>query len=39
MVPSCLMWSFWRERNDQSFENRERMVVELKDIFFKTLYH
>jgi len=39
MVPSSLMWCFWRERYDRSFENRERMVVELKCSFFNTLYH
>jgi hypothetical protein len=39
MVPSCLLWCFWRERNDRSFEDCERTVVDLKSFFFKTLYH
>jgi hypothetical protein len=40
MVPLCLMsmmWSIWRERNAQNFKDREKMVVELKAILFKTL--
>jgi hypothetical protein len=28
----------WRERNDRSFENRERTQEEIKYFFFKTLY-
>jgi hypothetical protein len=39
MVPSCLMWSPWKERNYQSFEDCERTKVKFKDFFFKTLYH
>lgn len=29
--------SFWREKNDTCFEDREKMVVKLKSFFFKTL--
>jgi hypothetical protein len=32
-----LLWCLWRERNDRSFEDRERMMVELKS-FFNILY-
>jgi hypothetical protein len=39
MMPSCLMWCHWRERNGWSFEDHERTLVELKALFFKTLYH
>jgi hypothetical protein len=39
MVLSCLLWCIWRERNDRSFEDNERMVPELKSFFFKALYH
>lgn len=39
MVLFCLMWCLWRERNDQSFKDRERTVVELKALLFKTLFH
>jgi hypothetical protein len=38
MVLSCLLWCLWRERNDRSFEDNERMVAELKSFFFITLY-
>jgi hypothetical protein len=33
-----LMWCIWRERNDRSFEDSERMVVKLKAFFFNTLF-
>jgi hypothetical protein len=38
MILSCLMWCILRD-NDWSFEDRKRMVVELKVFFFNTLYH
>jgi hypothetical protein len=34
MVPLCLMWCLWRERNDRSFEDQERTLEELKSFFF-----
>jgi hypothetical protein len=37
MVPSCLLWCLWRERNDRNFENQERMIEELKTFFFYSL--
>jgi len=40
MVLSCLLWCIWREKkNDKSFEDRERKMVDLKSFFFNTLYH
>jgi hypothetical protein len=33
MVPSCLSWCIWRERNDRCFEDRESTVAELKSFF------
>jgi hypothetical protein len=39
MIPSCLMWYFWMERNDRSFEDCERTMLELKSFFFNTLYY
>jgi hypothetical protein len=38
MVPSCLMWCLWRERNDRTFEDQERTLEELKSFFFFTLF-
>jgi hypothetical protein len=37
MLPPCLMWCIWRERNDWNFEESERTVVEL-NTFFNILY-
>lgn len=31
------MWCLWRERNGCSFEDHERTLMELKDLFSKTL--
>ena len=38
MVPLCIMWCLWRERNDRSFENLERTLEELKYFFFFSLF-
>jgi hypothetical protein len=32
------MWCIWRERNNRSFEDSERIVAELKALFFHTLF-
>lgn len=37
MIPHCLMWGIWRERNAQIFEGAERVIHELKMSFFQTL--
>jgi hypothetical protein len=26
MVPCCLLWCLWRERNDRQFEDKERFI-------------
>ena len=38
MVSHCVMWCLWRERNARHFEDCERYVVDLKLLFFQTLY-
>jgi hypothetical protein len=38
MVPHCVMWCLWRERNARHFEDCERSIVDLKLLFFQTLY-
>ena len=38
MVPHCVMWCLWRERNARHFEDSERSIVDLKLLFFQTLY-
>uniref|UniRef100_A0A2N9HMD7 Uncharacterized protein n=1 Tax=Fagus sylvatica TaxID=28930 RepID=A0A2N9HMD7_FAGSY len=39
MVPCCVMWCIWRERNARHFEDCERSVLDLKLLFFQTLVH
>ena len=37
IVPHCLMWCFWRERNNRCFEDCERSIPDRKLFFFRTL--
>ena len=37
IVPRCLMWCLWRERNSRCFEDNERPIPDLKLFFFRTL--
>ena len=37
MIPICILWSLWRERNERTFEDKERSIEELKFLFFRTL--
>ena len=37
VVPHCLTWCIWRERNNWCFEDFERIVADVKLFFFKTL--
>jgi hypothetical protein len=39
MILPYIMWCLWCERNDWSFEDCERTLVDLKALFFKTLFH
>ena len=38
MVPGCLMWVFWLERNQRSFEAQERTLVQLQALCQNTLF-
>jgi hypothetical protein len=38
MVPCCLIWCLWRERNDRQFEDKERTIEELISFLFYSLY-
>uniref|UniRef100_A0A2N9I206 Reverse transcriptase zinc-binding domain-containing protein n=1 Tax=Fagus sylvatica TaxID=28930 RepID=A0A2N9I206_FAGSY len=38
LVPSCLMWSVWRERNARTFENTCRSADQLQELFVNSLY-
>ncbi|KAG6698035.1 hypothetical protein I3843_08G001900 [Carya illinoinensis] len=37
MVPLCLMWCTWTERNSRCFENKERSPDAFRALFFHTL--
>ena len=37
-IPHCLMWCLWKERNARLFEANDRNVLELKMVFFRTLF-
>jgi hypothetical protein len=38
VVPHCVIWCLWRERNARLFEDSESSVVDIKLLFFQTLY-
>ena len=38
MVPACLMWLIWRERNTRPFEDVERSFDLLKFLLIGTLF-
>jgi hypothetical protein len=38
MILLCLMWCIRRQRNNWSIEGSERIVAELKALFFHTLF-
>ena len=37
LVPHCLMWCIWSERNARCFEGSERSLLEIKSFFYHTL--
>jgi hypothetical protein len=37
MVPLCIFWCIWWERNARCFEGMERNVLELKGLVLRTL--
>uniref|UniRef100_A0A7N2LXQ8 Uncharacterized protein n=1 Tax=Quercus lobata TaxID=97700 RepID=A0A7N2LXQ8_QUELO len=38
LVPSCLMWIIWTERNQHSFEDTEKSLAQLLDLCQRTLF-
>ena len=38
MVPTCLMWLIWKERNARTFEETERKVDCVKSLLLRTLF-
>ena len=37
LVPHCLMWCIWSERNARCFEGFEQSLLEIKSFFLHTL--
>jgi hypothetical protein len=38
MVLLCLLWCLWRGKNDRYFEERERILEDIKALVFCTLH-
>uniref|UniRef100_A0A2N9I4J4 Reverse transcriptase domain-containing protein n=1 Tax=Fagus sylvatica TaxID=28930 RepID=A0A2N9I4J4_FAGSY len=38
LVPLCLMWTIWRERNSRIFEDEEHSIPKLAETFFGFLF-
>uniref|UniRef100_A0A2N9GIF8 Reverse transcriptase zinc-binding domain-containing protein n=1 Tax=Fagus sylvatica TaxID=28930 RepID=A0A2N9GIF8_FAGSY len=38
MVPPCILWTLWRERNSRIFKNTERSASQLQELLSNTLY-
>jgi hypothetical protein len=38
LVPLCLMWSLWQERNSRIFEDKEKSLLHLQESFVGLLY-
>ena len=37
VVPHCLLWCIWKERNSRCFEDSERSLPDIKLLFFRSL--
>lgn len=37
MIPLCIMWCIWSERNECCFEDKEHTMAELHNFFVHTL--
>ena len=38
LLPGCLMWTIWTERNRRSFEDEGKTVVQLLELCQRTLF-
>ncbi len=38
LIPSCLMWTIWWERNSRTFEDKETAMDKLLEIFIGVLF-
>ena len=39
MAPLCLMWTIWRERNAQCFEDKETTMAKISNRFLNLFFH
>ena len=39
IIPHCILWCLWRERNARTFEGCELSIVALKLQFYHSLFH
>ena len=39
LIPSCLMWTIWWERNNRTFENKELTMDKLLEFFYGALFN
>ena len=37
LIPHCIFWCIWRERNTRTFEGVERNLLEIKGTVLRTL--
>ena len=38
VIPHCLLWCLWRERNSRIFEDGDRNILDLRLQFLRTLF-
>ncbi len=38
LIPSCLMWTIWRERNNRIFEDKETSLARITEFFYGSLF-
>ena len=38
LVPLCLMWTIWHERNSRIFEDEEHSRTKMSELFFDLLF-
>ena len=39
LVPHCIMWTVWRERNSRVFEDEDHLKTKLLELFFGLLFY
>lgn len=39
LIPGCIVWCVWRERNNRYFEDQARSTKQFRELFYLTLYN